>query len=192
LRMVTRHSRTGIKATAVGLLVAAIAASCAIPEPTPPPADWNTYTNRWYGYKLSYPPDASIVETIGGASTVIYLHGGTEPFASSDQFVLIAAFRSTDECPPARQAGEAQARTGPIRIGQLEFVVREGEAGGSGQSTTWEAYATQQAGRCVSLTYSERFADQVIFEPSQTTTASEVGHTQLEGILASFRWAELE
>jgi hypothetical protein len=130
------------------------------------------------------------VETIGGSSTVVYLRAGTDPFASSDRFVLISASRDAEECPPAQVASETQARIRHIRIGDIEFEVRQGEAGGPGQLTLWESYATEREGKCVAITYSERSGHAIVDQLSQQTAAAEDSYTQFGGILASFRWAE--
>jgi len=192
LGALSRLSTPRFRATAAALSLLGVLASCGVKEPTPPPADWGTYSNRWYGYEFSFPPDASIVETIGGSSTVVYLHTGTDPFASSDRFVLIAASRDGEECPPAQLVSESQAPIRRIRIGEIEFDVRQGVSGGPGRPTLWEAYATERGGKCVTITYSERAGQATVDQRSQETATAEDSHIQFGGILASFRWAEAE
>jgi hypothetical protein len=131
------------------ILVTLTAAACSGAQATQPPVSWDAYANRWFSYEVRYPPGSSLVETLGGASTVIYLNAGTEPFAASHDFVILTAAHTADECEPPTAAAHGHQSGRRFRIGPSGHTSREGQAEGSTGTTRWESYSTGYRDVCV-------------------------------------------
>ncbi len=181
-------SRAFILAALAFFASATIAAGCGRAQPTPPPVSWNAYWNRWYGYEIRYPPDGSVVENIGGSSTVVYLLAGDQPFAPTDQMVLLTAMHAGAECVIPGKLDAPEARPEELRIGALKFTKYEGRSGAAPFETTWESYATAQDGACVVITYAVRPPSPSTTGGTRATPSPEDARLQFDGMLASFAW----
>ncbi len=169
---------------------AAEAGGCGPGQPPPLPATWASYSNRWYGYAIRYPPESSIVETIGGSSTTVYLLAGNQPFATSEPLVLLTATHPGANCVIPGTRREREARPTLIRVGAVVFARYSGQSGAPSAITTWESYSTEQDGTCVVITYSVRPLGPSLTDSAQAVHPGDEARSHLDGILASFTWVE--
>ncbi len=182
-------SRPKLALTLSALLGTLVLSACATADHlsvTPPPESWFTYQNRWYAYEIRFPPDSSLVETIGGTSTVIYLHTGAEPFSASDHLVLLSAGRGTCEALGGTTHPAYTARG--VTVGEADFLWRQGSAG----ATRWESYSMEREGVCLTITYSARTpeVDRGITPRAPASQLEE--QSILQGMLISLRWSVAE
>jgi len=167
----------------LGALMLSACSGADRPPVTPPPESWFTYQNRWLAYEIRYPPDSSLVETLGGTSTVIYLHAGSEPFSASDHQVLLSAGHGTCESLGGTSHPALTGRA--VTVGDADFVWRQGWAG----TTRWESYFIEREGVCLRITYSGSTPEVDPGITSQDSAPPTEGQDILQGMLISLRWS---
>jgi hypothetical protein len=188
--MIMRNRSEGILHLVSALfLVAASVSVCSktpIIDATPPPDEWETYWNRWYEYQVQYPPSSYLVETIGGASTTIYLNPeGVPSFTRSNRFVLISSRHSYDGCLDEDTGSQRLS----YRIGDLEFMREDGSSASSSMQVQWQSFTTSRDGVCITLTYASRGGNPDLQLSSLNAFGDSNEYRYFLELLRSFQWS---
>jgi hypothetical protein len=123
------------------------------PTPTvvPPPGDWLTYFNPYYGFQFKYLPQAQIVDQDFNflRMNLPYVPGTNlhEKYLE----VIVAENATTCSSPLATQSMLTSSET--ITINGISFLKETGEDGGAGHLHQWIAYSTLNNNACVSLDF---------------------------------------
>jgi hypothetical protein len=153
----TPFLRMGIMAVAAALAALACKfpegpSATAIPEATGVPDDWICYENTTYGFRVCYPPDATLT-TASAAHSRIDLPI-TEGTNLVEKWMDVDSREGLADCISPESEGYADGTidTETQTINGMVFTVQSAGQGAAGNYYNWTGYSTERDGVCVSLT----------------------------------------
>lgn len=187
-----------LSTTSPGLTTAAPSPTQVSVSPTdvsiPAPAGWSLYRSQDLGFGFAYP--AAAVLTSGEGETLATMAFPPDPSTNVvEETVTVSATNAAQICasplaegwPPGELAPESLVMNGTTFVRQTHSGVA------AGTSTTWVAFTTSRAERCVSLDYTISTYDPANLDPTRFPTPPVRVDVQskvrgFEALVATFTW----